>query len=259
MIPRIIHYCWFSGDPYPAEVQQCIDSWHQYMPDWEFLLWDLDSISILDSAWLKECISVRKWAFAADYVRLYAIARYGGIYLDTDCMLRRSLTPFLGHQAFIGQEWYIHIDCHSTERYLTSHCFGAEPGHPFILRCLDYYSNRHFIQTDDQSLADRLRFDQTLLPFIQSELAKDWGYDPRPSQSQERQDLRDGLAIYPHRYFNYYYDNPDACCSHLALGGWCDYKQKMQSVTLGYRIRYHLDDWLRRLMDRLGYVLVKRT
>lgn len=259
MIPKIIHYTWFSGDPFPPDVQRCLDSWHLYMPDWEFRLWDRASVSHLDSSWLKECLSVGKWAFAADYVRLYALANYGGVYLDLDCFLLRSLHPFLMHGAFIGQEWYIHIDCHSTERYLTSHCMGAEPAHPFICQCLDYYTGRHFILSDNDSLPDRLRFDQTLLPFIQSEIAKRWGYDPRPSRSRQVQELREGLVVYPHHFFNFYRETSDSYCQHLAMGGWCDYKAERQRVTLGYRIRYHIDDWLRRFFDRFGYILVRRT
>ena len=27
MIPKIIHLCWLSGDPYPAEIQKCLDGY----------------------------------------------------------------------------------------------------------------------------------------------------------------------------------------------------------------------------------------
>ena len=27
MIPKVIHYCWLSGDPYPENIQKCISSW----------------------------------------------------------------------------------------------------------------------------------------------------------------------------------------------------------------------------------------
>ena len=36
MIPKIIHLCWLSGDPFPKEIQKCIDSWKEHLPDYVF-------------------------------------------------------------------------------------------------------------------------------------------------------------------------------------------------------------------------------
>ena len=49
MIPKIVHYCWFSGEPYPVEIQRCIDSWHKYLPDYEFRLWDMNAVKDIDT------------------------------------------------------------------------------------------------------------------------------------------------------------------------------------------------------------------
>ena len=104
MIPKIIHFTWFSGDPYPQLIQDCIDSWHKVMPDYEYVLWDYNKIKDIDSIWLKECLAQKKWAFAADFVRLYALFYYGGIYLDTDVDVYKPLDKFLEQRAFIGRE-----------------------------------------------------------------------------------------------------------------------------------------------------------
>ena len=32
MIPKIIHLCWLSGDPYPAKIAKCLDTWKKYLP-----------------------------------------------------------------------------------------------------------------------------------------------------------------------------------------------------------------------------------
>ena len=66
MIPKIIHYTWFSGDPFPPLIKQCIDSWHKYLPDYSFVCWDSARIKEIQSIWLEETLSVRKWAFASD-------------------------------------------------------------------------------------------------------------------------------------------------------------------------------------------------
>lgn len=41
MIPKIFHYTWFSGEPIPEKIQACIDSWHKYMPEYEYVLWNV--------------------------------------------------------------------------------------------------------------------------------------------------------------------------------------------------------------------------
>lgn len=257
MIPKIIHYTWFSEDPFPATVEKCIASWHQHMPDWEYMLWDAERIKDIDSVWLKECLQEHKWAFAADYIRVYAVARYGGIYLDTDCHVLRSFDDLLSNKAFIGKEWMIHDEDLYTAQYLTSHCFGAEAGHPFILHCLDYYTQRHFITSTDASLPDILRLDMRLMPKVQCELARTFGYDPNPCSDEQL--LQDGLKVYPSFAFNPCRDFSRSYCVHLCLGSWRPYRQKKsEKITLGYRIRYHLDDWLMRLMDRCGYVIFKK-
>ena len=35
MIPKIIHYIWIGKNPLPKEMQECLDSWKRYMPEYE--------------------------------------------------------------------------------------------------------------------------------------------------------------------------------------------------------------------------------
>lgn len=96
MIPKMIHLCWLSGDPYPATIAKCINSWKQVMPDYKIMLWDKKRFeSEIDNRFAKEALEQRKWAFVADYIRLYALHKYGGIYLDSDVRVYKSFDPFL--------------------------------------------------------------------------------------------------------------------------------------------------------------------
>ena len=54
MIPKLIHLCWLSGDPYPEKIQKCIDSWKKNLPDYEIKLWDAHSIDFEQFAWTKQ-------------------------------------------------------------------------------------------------------------------------------------------------------------------------------------------------------------
>ncbi|WP_303187413.1 glycosyltransferase family 32 protein [Phocaeicola coprocola] len=136
MIPKIIHYCWLSGDPYPEKIKYCIDSWKKFLPDYEFMLWDLNRFDINSSIWVKEAFEVKKYAFAADYIRLYALYTYGGIYLDTDVEVLRSFDSLLDLKYFIGKE--------NTPHGIEAAILGAEKGTIWIKTCLAHYQNRHF-------------------------------------------------------------------------------------------------------------------
>ena len=66
MIPKRIHLCWLSGDPYPQKIQKCIDSWKVHLPDYEIMLWDLKRFDIAQVPWVEQAFRVKKYAFAAE-------------------------------------------------------------------------------------------------------------------------------------------------------------------------------------------------
>ena len=51
MIPKIIHLCWLSGDPYPPKIAKCLKSWEKYLPDYEIILWDTNRFDLNSSIW----------------------------------------------------------------------------------------------------------------------------------------------------------------------------------------------------------------
>ena len=105
MIPKIIHYCWFGKGEIPELVERCIASWHTHMPDWDFRLWSEDNFDITTAPrYVQEAYAAKKYAFVTDYVRLWALEREGGVYLDTDVEVLRPLDNLLDDTAFIGVE-----------------------------------------------------------------------------------------------------------------------------------------------------------
>ena len=95
MIPKIIHYCWLSDDPIPTDLERCMKTWKEHLPDYEFIKWDFTRFDKESSQWVKEAFKAKKYAFAADYIRLYALYNFGGIYLDMDVEVLRSYDEFL--------------------------------------------------------------------------------------------------------------------------------------------------------------------
>ncbi|MBR2631791.1 MAG: hypothetical protein IKD25_09800 [Bacteroidaceae bacterium] len=225
MIPKIIHYSWISTDPKPELVERCMKTWKEMLPDYEVVLWDAQKIQEeIQSVFVDEAISVRKWAFAADFVRLHAVYRYGGIWLDSDVEVKKPFDDLLHQRMFIGQEaaTFFSFNTAFKETHLTSHCFGAEPGHPFLKKCLDYYQGRHFITSTNGDLPQHMRYDMTLLPLIQSQLLQAFGYKEQAYFYNQKQCISEGICVYP----SYYFDAPksrsmkNVYCIHQCMESW---------------------------------------
>ena len=139
MIPKVLHLCWLSGDAYPAKIARCIDSWKRVMPNYEIVLWDTRRFPLSQSVWVREAFEKKKYAFAADYIRFYALYTMGGIYLDSDVEVLKRFDDLLDLPYFVGAE-----KAGTPEAAI----MGAEQGCDWIKRCLDYYEGRHFVKAD---------------------------------------------------------------------------------------------------------------
>ncbi|WP_295679043.1 glycosyltransferase [uncultured Fibrobacter sp.] len=135
-IPKVIHYCWFSGEPFPDVESRCVESWRRMLPDYEFVLWDMEKIKEIHSEWVDSAIAQKKWAFAADYVRLYALYNYGGVYLDCDVEVLKSFDDLLDRQMFVGRE--------TARPVIEAAVMGSESKLLWLKNCLDFYEGRTF-------------------------------------------------------------------------------------------------------------------
>lgn len=151
MIPKLIHYCWLSDEPFPEKIQYCISTWHRLLPDYKFMLWNTKTFPLDKSVWVKEAFEAKRYAFAADYIRLYATYNYGGIYLDSDVEVLKRFDNLLDLPYFVGRE--------SFENRVEIAAFGAQKECKWVKECLDYYENRHFLLSDNS-------FDIKVMPDI---------------------------------------------------------------------------------------------
>ena len=187
MIPKIIHLCWLSGDPYPPKIRYCIDSWKKYLPDYEIMLWDTNRFDINSIPWTRQAFEKKKYAFAADYIRLYAVYNFGGIYLDSDVEVIKSFDDLLSLPYFVGNEAY--------PSSIELSAFGAEKGLAWVKDAMDYYKDRHFIREDGER-------EMTALPYVMTPLLSSKydvvqiddlsGFDPDPSR----------ICVLPVEWFN---------------------------------------------------------
>ena len=181
-IPKIVHYCWFGEKSLPDEAKKCIDSWRKYLPDYELRLWNEENFNINCNQFVKEAYHNKKYAFVTDYVRLYALYHYGGVYMDTDVEVIKSLDKFLVHESFTSFE---------NEHSIPTGMMAASKNNTWIKDLLSYYDNKSFY-LDNGKLYNQ----PNTVPITKLTLEK---YDLK--LNNEHQILEGDLNIYPFDYF----------------------------------------------------------
>lgn len=209
MIPKKIHYCWFGQGEMPDLARKCISTWKKYMPDWEYKLWNEDNFDVNQIPYTKEAYEAKKYAFVSDYVRLWALEREGGIYLDTDVEVFKPFDDLLGCHAFVGFEGSKHLPIGTC-------VMASEANGLWVKEMLCNYNSRHFVMTDG-------KFDMTTnVEFISSKM-REQGL----LQNGIEQDYKD-LHVFPVEYFcprqttGEYIKTEKTYCDHLGLGSWVE-------------------------------------
>lgn len=136
MIPKIIHYCWFGGKKKPVEALKCIQSWRKYLKDYQIIEWNEQNFDINQNQYVKEAYESKKYAFVTDFVRLFALKEYGGIYMDTDVEVLKPFNQFLHHEAFSGFE---------NNNFIPTGIMGSQKGGQWVSELLDMYKDKQFI------------------------------------------------------------------------------------------------------------------
>lgn len=181
-IPKIIHYCWFGYNPKPELFSKCFDSWKSKCPDYEIIEWNEENFDIASCPlYVRQAYENKKWAFVTDYVRLKVVYDHGGIYLDTDVELKKSLNKFLKYDAYFGFE---------EGRYInTGLGFGAVAGHFLLGAMMKDYEETPFQLENGE-------FDQTTCPVRNTEAFLKMGL----RQNDRKQILDNRILILPTIY-----------------------------------------------------------
>lgn len=173
MIPKILHYVWLGGREIPENLQAYMATWTMFMPDWEVRGWTEDTITkylmssdeCLDRTWLdymplyvRQAYEAKKYAFVSDYVRLWALEQFGGVYMDTDVEVIRPFDQLPEYDAALSTN---HSSLSTTQRvtafigfeeslvHLPGTCvMGCEPHCQWVRDMLKTYEGTEFINAD---------------------------------------------------------------------------------------------------------------
>lgn len=245
MIPHILHYCWFGGDPLPELEQRCLASWTAHMPEWEYMRWDEASLTQAlsplkggEGCWLdymplyvKQAYEARKFAFVSDYVRLWALEKFGGLYMDVDFMVYRPFDELMDkYAAFAGYEG-------SKRKPVMQGVIASEPHGAWVTDMLRTYDTRMFIKEDGSFdltpntsyFTDRLEAQG----FVADGKEKDFTI---PSLSGESANIP-SLHVFPVHYFcpvlttGEDVRTEETYCEHMGESSWA--KQTWKAKVLG--------------------------
>lgn len=143
MIPKIIHYCWFGGNPLPHLAVECMASWRKHMTNWEYKCWDETNFDIAAAPlYVRQAYEAKKFAFVSDYVRLWALEQYGGLYIDVDFLVFRSFEDIMDkYPAYAGVE-----GC--KRKAVMMGVIASEAHGAWVKDMLSTYEKRPFIKPD---------------------------------------------------------------------------------------------------------------
>lgn len=190
MIPKIIHYCWFGGNPLPESAKNCIASWRKFFPDYEIIEWNESNFDVYSIPYTAEAYSAKKYAFVSDYVRIKVLYEHGGVYFDTDVEVIAPLTDILDRGGYMGFE----IDPCAERLYGAVNPglgMAAPLGNAILKQILDYYNHLQFILDDGTYNISDAIVNITTRVLIANGLQEIAGIQ-----------LVENLYLYPAEYFN---------------------------------------------------------
>ena len=227
MIPKVIHFCWLSNDEYPKKIAKCLKSWDKHLKDYEIRLWDFNRFPRGKSKWVDQAFDNKKYAFAADFIRAYALYHEGGIYLDSDVEVLNNFDEFLHLPYILGQE--------SDSGKIEAAVMGSEPGNEIFGELLKHYEDREFINSKGET-------DELPLPTILSDIVSRYG-ERRIIGSTAEFDNNDGrLNVFKSEFFSPIHivnlkleTTANTVAIHHFAGTWTSpqnrFKKKMQKIV----------------------------
>ena len=113
------------------------------MQDWEYRWWDENTFDISTAPlYVRQAYEARKYAFVSDYVRLWALEKFGGLYMDVDFMVYRPFDDLMNkYPAFAGYEG-------SKGNPVMQGVIASEAHGAWVTDMLQTYQLREFIKLD---------------------------------------------------------------------------------------------------------------
>ncbi len=244
MIPKIIHYCWFGGNPLPKSAQKCIASWKKFFPDYEIREWNESNYDVQKIPYIREAYAAKKYAFVSDYARFDLLYHHGGLYFDTDVEVIRPFDDILENGAFMGCE----TDGTGQGGSISvapGLGIAAEAGMPLYGEILAHYGALSFLQPDGKKQPETVVHHTT-------NILRRHGLTDLPGKQTVA-----GVTVYPKDYFNPLNNNtgkldktPNTHSVHRYSMTWLPRRDRVRSRITRVFHRLFGEDCFRRIKER---------
>jgi mannosyltransferase OCH1-like enzyme len=205
-----------------------MESWKEHLPDYKIKRWTTENFDINSVRLVKEACEAKKWAFAADYIRLYALYNEGGIYLDSDVMIYKNLTPLFDAKFVSAIEYHpakkdklllnkIYLDENGNRISVEKKVPGigiqaaiicSKPKHAFLKETMDFYQDK----TLDFIMSNKLT-----IPTVLALTAEKYGF----RYKDEEQRLSNDIHLYNSTCLSNYDQFSDKSYAvHFCDGSW---------------------------------------
>lgn len=146
-IPKIIHRIWLGNKDLPLEYEAFWRKWKALHPDWSFIDWRDNDISVLS---LYPLINqVKSLASASDIARYEILFLYGGVYLDCDFDCKKPIDKLLEKGEFI-----VCNQSSDFQYYCSNGFFASVPGHPILEKAIKELQETKIETINDTSPAN---------------------------------------------------------------------------------------------------------
>jgi hypothetical protein len=220
-IPKIIHYCWFGENEIPEKEKKCIQSWKKILPEYELVLWNEYSFNINSVPYVQQAYENKKYAFVSDYVRMYALFNFGGLYLDTDVEVIKPFDIFLNNKAFIGFE---------NKTMIGTGIIGSSKKEKIFKDLIDYYNGINFVN-------EKGYLDTTTNVQILAELLSKEGFK-KENSNQKIKNIRiyERDIFCPKKNSDGSFNLTDrTVCIHHFSGSWLTDKERKRGTNIIWR------------------------
>lgn len=259
MIPKIIHRFWIcENNNFNPIVKHCIKS-QEKLRDYGYQIntYDDKNFDMSISNFLKQAYALKKYSPVSDYIRIYLLYHYGGIWLDYDVEVYKSFNKILNAKYFLSYEWnkYKGIKNYSEnnpnlfnettdkiEDYyaIDTGVMGFEKHNIILKNILDYYDSIDFVD-DKLNVLDNLNYivgvflKQTIKKLnLKEQLVSSNLNDYIQLTNNE---LNNTIYILNTKWFTYYPYNEnnnyldDVICVHRRCGTWFDETYNKQNLN----------------------------
>lgn len=231
-IPKIIHYCWFGGNEIPDTLQECMKTWDVLKSvGYQFICWDETNCSFNENDFVKRAYAEKRWGFIGDYYRAKALYTMGGIYLDTDIVVKKPFDELLTNRAFIG---------FSSDYAICTAAVGAEKGSGFIKGILNMYENGEYIS--EKVVLGLEHPEDNYKKGIWTPSNEFWGWYiikkyPDFILNNKKQNFNE-VTVYPKTYFELGSLSGNYYCRHMNCNTW---RNKQTSRNPAKRLKRWLE------------------